>query len=147
MATRTIVKEETAVTTIKITDSADSGGERSTQPPAAPNQEPRYTEPASPPPSPATGATAFAAGIQAERQRALFGERLRTAVARRLENTAQGSHDPVAVALLEQQEPKIAFEAVGPHPSKTELTTEQQAFAAAITAKINRTLRPEARAR
>lgn len=121
-----------------------------------PSQSPptQITSPPSSPPSPSgsvvtpssVGQTAFDAGIQAERQRALFGERLRTAVARRLENTAQGSRDPVAVALLEQQEPKIAFEAALPSPAKTELTEEQQAFADALCRKINRTLHSEARA-
>jgi hypothetical protein len=87
---------------------------------------------------------AFNAGIERERKRHAFADYLRTAVARRLQNRAVGSRDAIAVALLEAEEPEIKTEVVLPL-RKVELTKEQQAFADAITAKINRTLRPEAR--
>ena len=62
-------------------------------------------------------------------------------------NGAQGSRDPVAVALLEQEEKEIAIEPALSPPQSRALTEEEQAFADALCRKIGRVLRPEARAR
>ena len=94
----------------------------------------------------ATDSIAFNAGVQAERQRELFALNLRKAIARRLQNRPEGSGDEIAIALLGQEEKEIDVEAALPL-RKVELTAEQRAFADAIIRKINRTLRPEARAR
>jgi hypothetical protein len=83
-----------------------------------------------------TKQTAFNAGVAAERERAIFAINLRKAIARALQNRAEGSHDPVAVALLEQKEKEIAFEAALPPPREAELTQEQRDFADRLTRKI-----------
>jgi len=88
--------------------------------------------------------SAFNAGVALERQRVVFALNLRKAIARRPRNCSEGSGDESACALLEAEEPEIGIESVLP-PLPKELTAERRAFADAITAKINRTLRPEAR--
>ena len=150
MASRTITETENQVTTTTITDSGWSGSAPSPpgQPPSPTPSEPRYTQPASPPPSPSPAdSAAFNAGVQAERQRALFALNLRTAIARRLQATAAGSRDSVAVALLQQEEKQFRTEPALPPPQNKKLSEEQQVFAHALTRKIDSVLRPEARAR
>jgi hypothetical protein len=115
---------------------------------------PRWTEP-SPTPPPATpapvpssqltGQTAFDCGIQNERRRQAFADRVRIAVARRLQNRAQGSRDATAVALLEAEEAQFMVEAALPPMRATELSEEQRAFADAVNRKLAQVLRPEAR--
>jgi hypothetical protein len=86
-------------------------------------------------------------GVDVERKRQAFADQLRIAVARRLENRAVGSRDPVAVALLLSEEKEIGIEAALPPLRKVELSGEQRAFADAINRKLTQVLRPEARAR
>jgi len=91
--------------------------------------------------------SAFNAGVALERQRVVFALNLRKAIARHLQNRSEGSGDESAVALLKLEKKEITVE---PAPSPREsraLTEGEQAFAAALCAKINRTLRPEARRR
>ena len=91
--------------------------------------------------------SAFNAGVALERQRVVFALNLRKAIARHLQNRSEGSGDESAVALLKQEKKEITVE---PAPSPREsraLTEGEQAFAATLCAKINRTLRPEARRR
>ena len=99
------------------------------------------------PSSPPLQSSAFNAGDALERQRVVFALNLRKAIARHLQNRSEGSGDESAVAQLKQEKKEITVE---PAPSPREsraLTEGEQAFAAALCAKINRTLRPEARRR
>ena len=94
----------------------------------------------------ASSTSAFSAGVQIERKRSLLADRVRLAAARRFQRTAQGSRDPVAVALLRQEdkaEGEILIEAVSPLPLK-EPTPEQRAFADALCRKIA-SIRPSVR--
>ena len=109
-------------------------------PRTTPSQSPAPALPSSPP----LQSSAFNAGVALERQRVVFALNLRKAIARRPRNCSEGSGDESACALLEAEEPEIGIESVLP-PLPKELTAERRAFADAITAKINRTLRPEAR--
>jgi hypothetical protein len=86
-------------------------------------------------PTPGSEAAVFNAGVASERQRSLFADRVRLAIARRLANTAQGSRDVIAVALLSSQPSEIKVESVLPPPPK-ELTQEQRDFADRLIGKI-----------
>jgi hypothetical protein len=135
----------------------DLGPERPPAPglsPAEPSRQgPRWTTPSEPPappaqpPAPSPG-SAFDAGVATERKRQAFADQLRLSIARKLSNRAAGSQDEIAKALHENEEAlEFRVEAALPPLRKVELTKEQQAFADALTTKINQVLRPEARAR
>jgi hypothetical protein len=87
---------------------------------------------------------AFDTGVQAERDRALFALNLRKITGRRLQKRAVGSRDPVAVALLEEeekQEKQILIEPAAASPQTRALTAEEQAFADTLCRKIARARR------
>jgi hypothetical protein len=96
------------------------------------------------PPAPPASTQAFNAGVAEERGRSVFATNLRIATARRLQARAAGSRDPVAIALLRDEEirkkdEEFKVETVLP-PSHQALTVEQQAFADRLCRKIKSVL-------
>jgi hypothetical protein len=89
-------------------------------------------------PAPGSESVAFNDGVEVERQRSLFADRVRLAVARRLENTSRRSRDAVAVALLSSQQPRIVVEPAVARPQAKALTPQEQTFADALCRKIAR---------